>query len=264
MMTYIIGTIVVVFGIIMLMIFLALHSVSGQPVDTQTPTDPPERKWSKYFGLGVFALAAMYLWWKFILSKLSVEWGGWVPEFSLDTVAIIVILVGLGVWWNKKEDATTQSGTSTQVPKETSPMIKFIIAGVLGVLAWTMYQYQIEHLDEVVKSVPKGYFYLPIHGLLFAGAMMGIAMISLSWDIGIFVIIGYYLLLIAGMFNGWFAPHQKVDPLISVSFFVSGLVILASFLFILKNSREKESYEEEYFVFFCITTIAVFLPQLFL
>jgi hypothetical protein len=261
MMAYVLGTIIAVFGLITLMVFLALSSANRGSVDIQTQTDPStERRWSKYLGWGVFALAAMYLWWKFILSKISVEWGGLVPEFSLDTVAMIIVLVGLGVWWSKKEDATTQSGTSTQVSKETSPMIKFIIAAILGILALTMYQYQITHMDEVVKSVPKGYLYLPIHGLLFAGAMMGIAMIltSFSWIGDLFVMLAYDLLLPVGMFCNWFMP-QLSDPIVPLSYLVFGLITV----FFLPFTIKKISWEE-YQSCFIFGIIAVFLPQLFL
>lgn len=128
-MWYVLGTVVVVFGGVALLIFLALSSNRGastQPQPTQQHQgDSDWKKWGEYVGWAFFALIVFDLFRKFVFPNVPIEWKEWIPSFSWNTVEIIIATIGVVVLWDKREKKTTVSGGSgvvvTDIPYAHNP-----------------------------------------------------------------------------------------------------------------------------------------------
>ncbi len=275
MIWYFLGTILVVFGIIAVLIFLALSSVNRgvsiqppQPQQLNQSTGSFE-KWGKRIGWIIFGLIVLDLLQKFVFPNIPIEWKEWIPGFSWNTVEVVVVIAGIVILWNqakKKED--TPCGDAKKcaekgkvAPKKTFAVIKLLIAAGLGVFAYTMYEYQLAHVGELVTSVESGYLYIPLHGLLFAMAAMILSIILTEFSlVDLLAWFSFPVFLVLGMWNHWFMPH--LDDFVLPSWYILfGGAIAVSLLFL----RMEDGYLRTQSTVNCIlVVIAVWLPQLVL
>jgi hypothetical protein len=117
MIWYVLGTVVVVFGGVALLIFLALSSNRGISVQPQPPLAPQpqgdtdRQKWGKRIGWGVFGFILLDVYRK-IFGNLPVELKEWTPSFSWNTFEVLVLIAGVAVLWSKTRKKSSGSGTA--------------------------------------------------------------------------------------------------------------------------------------------------------
>lgn len=66
--------------------------------------------WWKYLFWASFALVVIDLFRKFVFPNVPVEWAGWIPGFSWNTVEVIIAVVGVYFLWKKSKKTTAGTG----------------------------------------------------------------------------------------------------------------------------------------------------------
>lgn len=121
MIWYVLGTVIVVFGGVALLISLALSSnrvastqaqAQPQPAQQQPQGDSDWKKWGERIGWGFFGLILFDVY-KKIFGSLPIEWKEWIPSFSWNTFEILALVAGVVVLWGKWEKKPTATGSGT-------------------------------------------------------------------------------------------------------------------------------------------------------
>lgn len=222
MIWYIFGTVVVVFGGVALLIFLALSSNRGastqpQPQSQPQPVSQQEsdwEKWGKRFGWVFFVYVVWDLCSKFVSPRVPNEWKEWVPSFSWNTFEILVLVVGVAVLWTKwkKQTNTTGGGTGTSggaggnnppalkkvPPEEKHTAGKVLLFAIFLVVGICMAILPKPHQD-IIPIPPGGQLYIPLYGLVFMAVWA--AFIDLFWLV-FDEVDGYALYFVAPLFLG--------------------------------------------------------------
>lgn len=199
MIWYVLGTVIVVFGGVALLIFLAVSSNRGartqpQP-QSQQPTQQPSQVdsgweyWGKRIGWGVFGLVLFDIYRK-IFGSLPVDWKEWMPSFSWNTFEILVLVAGVTVLWSKRKKKTTGNQCEGGVSNITSPSKKAVeeenhasrdtLLAVLFFGGWAFLLHVGQPYQEVIPMPPEGMLYIPFYGLLLAGSWG--AFVSFLWS----------------------------------------------------------------------------------
>jgi hypothetical protein len=273
-MWYALVTVLLVFGGVASLVLLALFSNRGVKtlsspqspvVQSQPQGDSNWGKWGKRIGWGFFGLVLFDIYRK-IFGSLPVEWKDWVPSFSWTTIEIIIVLIGVGflLWEYEKpktdEEVKKVAGTPKAAPRNVSSLVKFIITIGLGTLLFFLYEYNIAHVGELATSVKNGCLYIPTIGLLFAGAIMVLAIVLASfniWWVEIPAWVLFFSALVGGMWNHWFMPHIG-DLVVQGWFVLFGAIggLLVALLGINDDDTRTASV-----IIFIFTMAAVWFPQ---
>ncbi len=166
--------------------------------------------------------------------------------------------------WPKKN--RNNHGTSEEAEETAgkTPLRVWFIAAILTVVAFFLYEYQLAHVGDLVKTSPKsGYFYFPVHGLLFAVAAVAITtLLGEIPSVGFLFTVAFYVFLPIGVYNGWFLPHVG-DPIVHtelIAFGAAGIGILVFF----RMGPEDWRMQQGLMGYIPFALVAVFAPQLFL
>lgn len=270
MMWYALGTVLFVFGGIALLILLALSSNRGVGTASSSVQQPQRDsgwgKWGKRVGWVFFGLAILDLLRKFVFPHVPIEWREWIPSFSWNTIEILIVLAGIGfLLWKRdqKSEPGQQADVKSLSPRKTSSLIKFIVVVLLCGLISVVWDYNIVHVNELATSVASGCLYIPVTGLLLAGAIMVLTITLVSfnvWWVEIPVWVLFFTSLVGGMWNHWFMPHVG-DIVVPFLYVVFGAV---GGLFVALLGISNEDTRTASIIVFIFTVAAVWLPQLML
>lgn len=274
MIWYILGTVVVVFGGVALLIFLALFSNRGastqpksqpQPAQQQPQGDSDWKKWGKRIGWVIFTLVILDLLRKFVFPLVPVEWKDWVPSFSWNTLEIIVALIGISILWSKRKKASVGQGgegKKTLAVKENYAAEKVVMAMVLlvGFFFFGLIPY------EMLPPVPpEDMLYVPMWGLvkasgigLFTALMWSFFVETETTNGAIFAILltlcGGLIIFFLSIKGYWFAPLSS-DPCVPMYWILGGVAGAIAVVHVFTKNIE-------YSTITLLVAIAVWLPQL--
>lgn len=272
MIGYILGTVVVVFGGVALLIFLALSSNRG--TSTQPPSQPTQpqpqmssvwEKWGKRIGWVIFTLVILDLLRKFVFPLVPIEWKEWLPGFSWNTIEVAIALVGVIILWGKRKKASVEQGgegKKTLVVKENYAAEKVVVAMVLlvGFFFFGLIPY-----ETSPPVPPEDMLYVPLWGLVKAS---GIGLfIALMWSFfvetettngAIFAILltlcGGLIIFFLSIKGYWFAPLSS-DPCVPMYWILGGVAGAIAVVHVFTKNIE-------YSTITLLVAIAVWLPQL--